>query len=169
MKETEKTAGAEYIRIINENFRKCKSMGDKTFDQLSDSDFHYSPDEDTNSIAVIIQHMAGNLKSRFTDFYNSDGEKPNRNRDSEFVERNLSKDELIKTWEDGWKILFAVLDSLKENDLLKNVFIRGEKHSVIKALELQITHHAYHVGQIIMMGKQIKKSDWKTLSIPKKK
>jgi Protein of unknown function (DUF1572) len=164
-----KTVSEEYLKVIKEDFKKYKLLGDKTFIQINDKDFHFKSDEEANSIAVIIQHLSGNMSSRFTDFLTTDGEKPARQRDQEFEEQNLSKEKLIEKWENGWKIVFNTLNVLSENDLNKIVKIRNEPHSVIQALNRQVTHCAYHVGQIVLIAKQIKKSDWNTLSIAKKK
>ncbi len=159
----------EYLRVINEDFKKYKMLGDKTFVQLDDKDFHFKSNEEVNSIAIIIQHLSGNMFSRFTDFLTTDGEKPARLRDLEFEEQNLSKAELVGKWNNGWDVLFSVLNNLKEKDLTKYVKIRNERHSVIQALNRQATHYAYHIGQIVFIAKQIKKSDWQTLSIAKNK
>jgi hypothetical protein len=159
----------EYIRSIKINFEKYKVMGDKTFRQLEEKDFHYLPDEDSNTIAVIIQHLSGNLVSRFTDFLTSDGEKITRNRDSEFEEQQLTKMELLEKWNDSWKVLSDTLNNLTDEDLLKTIYIRKEAHSVIEALNRSLTHTAYHIGQIVYLAKHIRKNSWKTLSIPKKK
>ncbi len=167
MKEMTESACEQYIDVVKKDFAKCKSLGDKTFEQLNQEDFHFRTDEDSNSIAVLIQHISGNLKSRFTDFYTSDGEKPNRKRDDEFFEQKLSKEFLQKIWEEGWETLFNVLNNLTKNDLMRTVYIRAEPHLVIEALNRQLSHYAYHVGQIVMLAKIIKKSGWKTLSISK--
>jgi hypothetical protein len=159
----------EYLHSIKINFGKYKSMGDKTFTQLDEKDFHYSLDEDSNTIAVIVQHISGNLISRFTDFLTSDGEKITRNRDMEFEEQQLTKIELIKKWNNGWKVLLDALNNLKNEDLLKIIYIRKEAHSVIEALNRSLTHTAYHIGQIVFLAKHIKKDSWQTLSIPKRK
>ena len=127
---------------------------------------HGSP---ANSIAVIIQHVSGNLLSRFTDFLTSDGEKPTRNRDIEFEEQQLSQTELIQKWNSSWKILSDTLNNLTDGDLLNTIYIRNEAHSVIDALNRSLTHTAYHIGQIVYLAKHIKKDSWKTLSIPKQK
>ena len=169
MEQENKTASGEYLNVIKEDLNNIKLLGDKTFLQLGDEDFHYRGDEESNSIAIIIQHLSGNMYSRFSDFLISDGEKQTRQRDLEFEDQNLSKDKLLEKWENGWKILFNALNRLKEDDLTKTIKIRNEPHSVIKALNRQATHYAYHVGQIVFIAKQIKKSDWKTLSIAKKK
>ncbi len=159
----------EYLRDIKITFEKYKAMSDKTFEQLTDKDFHFMLDENSNSIAVIIQHISGNLISRFTDFLTSDGEKPNRNRDAEFEEQQLSKVELIEKWNHAWSILINSITNLKDEDLLKTIYIRKEALSVIEALNRSLSHTAYHVGQIVLLAKHIKKSEWRTLSIPKKK
>ena len=159
----------EYLRDIKITFDKYKAMSDKTFEQLSDNDFHFMLDETSNSIAVIIQHISGNLISRFTDFLTSNGEKPSRNRDAEFEEHQLSKVELIEKWNYAWSILINSIINLKGEDLLKIIYIRKEAISVIEALNRSLSHTAYHVGQIVLLAKHIKKSDWKTLSIPKTK
>ena len=144
-----------------------KELGDKTFAQLSDPDFHFTPAEECNSIAVIIQHMHGNMLSRWTNFLNSDGEKEWRQRDAEFEEQNLSKQQLITLWEEGWKCFFDALESLSTEDLEKTIYIRTETLSVPDAINRQLAHYPYHVGQIIYTGKMIKNKDWKSLSIPK--
>ena len=169
MKEIKNNVSSEYLRVSKVIFERYKTLGDKTFEQLNDEDFNYRTDEDSNSIAILIQHISGNLISRFTDFLTTDGEKPNRERDLEFEELNLSKNELLKRWDKAWALFFSTLNSITENDLTKIVTIRDEPHSVIEALDRAAAHYASHVGQIILLAKQIKKSDWKTLSIPKKK
>lgn len=159
----------EYLASIKTNFEKYKVMGDKTFEQLEEKDFHYSLDEESNTIAVIIQHVSGNLLSRFSDFLTSDGEKPTRNRDMEFEEQQLSQKELIEKWNYSWKVLLDAVGNLAGEDLLKSIYIRNEPHSVMEALNRSLTHTAYHIGQIVYLAKHIKKNSWKTLSIPKKK
>ncbi len=169
MRELKNNVSSEYLRVVEVTFKRYKNLGDKTFAQLDDGDFYYCTDEDSNSISVLIQHISGNLVSRFTDFLTTDGEKPNRMRDNEFEEQNLSSEELLKKWEEGWDVFFKTFKSLKESDLVNVVTIRNEPHSVIEALDRAAAHYAYHVGQIILLAKQIKKSDWKTLTIPRKK
>ncbi len=169
MKELKNNVSEEYLRVTGEIFKRYKSLGDKTFEQLDDEDFYYRTDEDSNSISILIQHIGGNLASRFTDFLTSDGEKSNRTRDEEFEEQNLTRKKLIEKWEEGWKVFFMAFESLNESDLTKVITIRNEPHSVIEALDRAAAHCAYHVGQIVMLAKQIKKSEWKTLTIPKKK
>ena len=144
-----------------------KELGDKTFSQLSDIDFHFNPSDESNSIAVIIQHMHGNMLSRWTDFLTSDGEKEWRERDAEFEPQDLSKDELINLWNQGWTCFLTALNSLTEADLTKTIYIRTEPLSVLDAINRQLAHYPYHVGQIVYIGKMIKNKDWESLSIPK--
>ncbi len=146
-----------------------KDLGDKTFAQLNELHFHYHPDEDSNSIAVIIQHMHGNMLSRFTNFLTEDGEKSWRNRDTEFNEQKLSKAQLLQQWEEGWDCFLSAVKSLSTDDLLKTITIRSEKLTVIDALNRQLTHYPYHVGQIVYIGRMIKGGLWQPLSIPKGK
>lgn len=146
-----------------------KELGDKTFEQLADADFHYQPNKESNSIAMIIQHMAGNMLSRFTNFLTEDGEKEWRNRDAEFEEQQLTKDKLLQKWNEGWNCYLSIVKSLSEDDLLKIIKIRSEELTVVDALNRQLAHYPYHVGQIVYIGRMIKKEEWKTLSIPKGK
>lgn len=151
-------------------FRNYRSLAEKAFDQLkNDKDFHYSPDPESSSIAVIIKHMSGNMISRWTDFLTTDGEKPDRNRDSEFIEGAESKEQLIEIWNKGWKVFMDTLNSLEEEDLIRIVTIRGEGLTVMQALNRQTAHYAYHVGQIVFLAKHIKGAEWNSLSIPKNK
>lgn len=159
--------GNEYLKVVQGRFRGVKELGDRTIQQLSEDDIHWALNETSNSIAIIVKHLSGNMISRWTDFLTTDGEKPNRNRDQEFIDNISSKKEMISIWEEGWNVLFDALSELKEEDLLKNINIRGESHSVIDAIERQMAHYAYHIGQIVYIGKQIKNNNWKTLSIPK--
>lgn len=144
-----------------------KELADKTFEQLSEADFHFQPNEVSNSIAIIIQHMAGNMKSRFTNFLTEDGEKEWRNRDTEFEEQQLSKEELLKKWEDGWACVMNAINQLKEDDLLQTISIRSEELTVMDALNRQMAHYPYHIGQIVFIGRMIKNKEWLSLSIPK--
>ena len=161
------TLQEEIVQVILKNFTSYKTMAEKAFAQLDEKDFYYKPDSESNSIAIIIQHMAGNMHSRFTDFLTTDGEKPTRNRDSEFEDTNLSKDQLLSTWQAGWKVVFDAIHQLGPEDLQKMVLIRQEPLSVIDALIRQVTHYSSHIGQIVFLAKHIKKGDWKTLSVPK--
>jgi hypothetical protein len=144
-----------------------KDLGDKTFAQLSDADLHFTPAEECNSIAMIIQHMHGNMLSRWTDFLTSDGEKEWRTRDAEFEEQNVSKQQLITLWEEGWKCFLGALESLSPGDFEKTIYIRTKPLSVVDAINRQLAHYPYHVGQIIYIARIIKNKDWVSLTIPK--
>ena len=159
--------GKEYLKVVLERFISVKELGNKTIKQLSEDDIHWVLNDESNSVAVIVKHLSGNMVSRWSDFLTSDGEKPYRNRDQEFEDTILSKQEMIQIWEKGWNILFETLTNLDEQDLLKNIYIRSEKHTVIDAIERQMAHYSYHVGQIVYIGKQVKSKNWKSLSIPK--
>jgi hypothetical protein len=151
-------------------FQKIKALGDKTFVQLSDEDFLKTPDAETNSIAIIIKHLHGNMLSRWTDFLTTDGEKPDRNRDAEFENSpDFSKENLLKLWDDGWGVVLTTVGELQEDDVLKTVTIRGEEFTVLQAINRQLSHYSYHVGQIVFMAKLLKSADWKTLSIARGK
>lgn len=156
-----------YLKIIQERFHAIKDLGDQTIAQLALEQLQWAFNEDSNSIAIIVKHMRGKMVSRWTDFLTTDGEKPTRNRDDEFIDNLTSKEELVSIWEHGWQVLFQALKQLTEADLLKYVTIRGEKHTVIEAIERQLAHYAMHVGQIVYVGKQMKGNQWTTLSIPK--
>lgn len=158
---------ATYLKVIQERFRVVKELGDKTIAQLEHEQLHWSYNEDSNSIAIIVKHVSGNMVSRWTDFLTSDGEKPTRDRDDEFYDNLTSKEQLVAVWEKGWQVFFNALKGLTEDDLLKFVTIRGERHTVIEAIERQMAHYAMHIGQIVYIGKQIKGEEWESLSIPK--
>lgn len=161
--------GKEYLRVVIERFKSVKNLGDKTIAQLSEEDMHWTYNSESNSIAIIIKHLSGNMISRWTDFLTTDGEKDDRNRDQEFIDDIIRKADLVDRWEKGWDVLFRTLGDLKEQDLLKEVTIRGEKHSVLDAIERQMAHYSYHVGQMVFVGKQLKGRKWKNLSIPRGK
>jgi uncharacterized damage-inducible protein DinB len=163
------TLGNELIQASIRRFKAQKQLADKTFEQLSETDFHYQPDRGSNNIAIIIQHIAGNMLSRWTNLLTEDGEKPWRKRDEEFEDQQYSKEQLLKLWEDGWNCLFNTLQSLKESDLLTLTYIRKEPLTVADAIIRQMAHYPSHVGQIVYLGKQIKKDEWKSLSIEKGK
>ena len=159
-----------YLDETIKGLRKLKDLADKAVAQISDGDFFATLDPESNSIAAIVKHMAGNMRSRWTDFLTSDGEKPDRNRDSEFViEVRDAKESLLKRWEIGWRCLFEALTPLTTEDLDKTVMIRGEPHSVIRAIHRQLTHYAYHVGQIVFLAKHFAGTRWQSLSIPRGK
>ena len=161
--------GKLYIDTAIKRLRYYKKLADQTFDQLSDRDFHFCPNEASNSIAMIIQHMSGNMLSRWTNFLTEDGEKEWRRRDDEFEGHNFSRDELIEIWEKGWKCFFDALEGLEDDDLLKTITIRQEPLTVVDAINRQLAHYPHHVGQIIYVAKIIKDDGWKTLSIAKGK
>jgi len=159
----------EYLTESIKSFHGLKSNAEKAIAQLADSDLHYQPNEESNSIVIIMKHIAGNMLSRFTDFLTTDGEKPNRNRDNEFIDDFKSRNELMNSWNKGWACLYKALEELKEDDLLKIIYIRNEPHTVLRALQRQLAHYAYHCGQIVFLAKQIKSTDFKTLSIARGK
>jgi len=148
-------------------FGYYKSLGEKTFSQLSDKDIQWRPNNASNSIALIVHHLSGNMISRWTDFLTSDGEKPWRDRDAEFETGYPDKAQMIKAWEAGWKCLMGALNGLQEEDLSKIVYIRNEGQTVVEVIHRQLAHYASHIGQIMFIGKQIKDTDWTSLSIPK--
>jgi hypothetical protein len=159
--------GAIYLDSAIKRLLTYKTLGDKTFTQLEEDDFHYTPNQESNSISVIIRHLHGNMLSRWTNFLTEDGEKPNRDRDTEFVPPPLGKEAIIALWEEGWNCLLTALRSLKEEDLLKTITIRYEPLIVIDAINRQLAHYPHHVGQIIYIGKMIRNEKWQSLSIPK--
>lgn len=159
-----------YISDSVSLFRYYKSLADRAMGQLSDEQLFTALDEEGNSIAVIVKHMAGNMRSRWRDFLTTDGEKPDRHRDQEFeMPTAISRAELLRMWEQGWGVLFGALAPLSDADLPTKVFIRREPHSVMQAINRQIAHYAHHVGQIVFLAKHLKGRDWKTLSVPKGK
>jgi hypothetical protein len=159
-----------YLEDALYQFRKLKELAEKAMAQVADEHFLSVLDDEANSISIIVKHMAGNLRSRWTDFLTSDGEKPDRHRDSEFVtETGDTRAGFMQRWEAGWRCLFEALEPLKAADLSRTVFIRSEPHSVIQAINRQLTHYAYHVGQIVFLAKHFAGSKWKSLSIPRGK
>ena len=161
------TLGISFLHSAIKRLKYYKELGDKTFEQLTENDFNFKPNEESNSIAIIIQHMAGNMLSRWTDFLTTDGEKEWRNRDIEFEKRDLSREQLISFWEEGWSCCLHALKGLNEDDLLKTIYIRQEGLIVVDAINRQLAHYPYHVGQIVHLGKLIRGSEWKNLSIAK--
>lgn len=158
---------SEFINTATKRLKYYKDLADKTFAQLTAEQLHYQPNAESNSIAVIVQHMSGNMLSRWTNFLTEDGEKEWRQRDDEFEVHSYSKEQVLEIWEKGWDCLFAALSSLTENDLLKTVTIRQEPLTVTDAINRQLAHYPYHVGQIVYIGKMLKDHDWTSLSIPK--
>jgi hypothetical protein len=158
-----------YIELVTREFKRLKSLADGAMAQCSDEQFFATPAPSDNSVAVIVKHMAGNLISRWTDFLTSDGEKPNRNRDAEFeIMPEDTREHLLDFWERGWSALFASLGSLGESDLKREIKIRGEHLAVLQAINRQLTHYSYHVGQIVYVAKHFCGASWRTLSIPRK-
>lgn len=157
-----------YLDDIRANFRAYKKLADKALAQIKDEEYFVILDEESNSIAVIMKHLAGNMISRWTDFLTSDGEKPDRNRDQEFViAEGTTKDEMFAYWEQGWSCLLNAVESLQPPDLDKKIFIRGKAHSVVQAINRQMTHYAYHIGQLVFLAKHIRSTEWKSLSVPR--
>ena len=156
-----------YLKTVIEKFKEVKQLGDRTIEQLTDSELQWSINEESNSIAVIMKHMSGNMISRWSDFLTSDGEKKTRNRDGEFTDDAEPRKELLEKWEQGWETLLGTLSNLENEDLLKTIHIRSESHIVIEAIERQMSHYSYHVGQIVYIGKQIKGAAFTPLTIPK--
>jgi hypothetical protein len=161
------SSGHNYLDSTKKLFSYYKSLGDKTFARLSDEQMHWQYNAESNSIAIIIKHIAGNSLSRWTDFLTSDGEKEWRNRDDEFEDTTQNKQELIDFWEKGWACLFNAIDPLTEADLLKKVYIRNEGHTVLEAINRQLAHLPYHIGQMVFLGKMLTDGNWQSLTIPK--
>ena len=161
---------AHYLDEALRQMRGHKRMGEGAMAQLRDEDFFVTLDRESNSVAILVKHLAGNMRSRFTDFLTSDGEKPDRFRDREFEATGATtRDEVMKWWEEGWACVFAAIEGLKPADVMRAVTIRGEPHTVLQAINRQIAHYAGHVGQIVLLAKHLRSSEWKTLSIPRGK
>lgn len=158
-----------YLESAKKQFLYYKTLGEKAINQLEPEQLFFAVNEDTNSIATIVKHLSGNMLSRWTDFLTTDGEKEWRNRDSEFENDLKSKVEVLAFWNKGWECLFASLDELQLEQLSQIIYIRNEGHAVIEAINRQLAHYPYHVGQIVFYAKQLKNSDWESLSIPKNK
>ena len=156
-----------YIENATAEFRGLKRLADKAAAQVSDEEFFRAIDPESNSIALIMKHLAGNMRSRWTDFLTSDGEKPDRRRDSEFLIEGEDRPAIEEKWEAGWQALFDALAQLEPEDLMRHVQIRREPHTVVEAVNRQLTHYGEHVGQIVVLAKHLKSADWKSLSIPR--
>jgi uncharacterized damage-inducible protein DinB len=156
-----------FLSNSKKRFTEYKSLAEKAMDQLEEKDFHNNPSAESNSIAIIIQHMHGNMISRWTNFLTEDGEKDWRKRDEEFEELPLSRQEIMNRWNEGWRVLMDTLESLKEEDLEKTITIRSQPLSVQDAILRQLAHYSYHVGQIVFLARWIKGPGWHSLSIPK--
>jgi hypothetical protein len=154
-----------YIEDSASVFHQYKKLAEGAMDQVGDNELLVTLDPEMNSIALIVKHMAGNMRSRWTDFLTTDGEKPDRDRDSEFVDPPSSREALMTLWESGWRLVFAALEPLSDADLTRTITIRGQAHSVMQAINRQIAHYACHCGQIVLLAKHFKSTEWKTLSI----
>ena len=165
---SKQSIGQHYLEDALHTFRDYKKLAERAIAQTSEEDFFRKLDPESNSIAIIVKHMAGNMLSRWTDFLTMDGEKPNRNRDMEFeMLPETTKADLLAFWEKGWQSVFTALEPLTPDDLMKNVKIRGQDHTVIQAINRQISHYAYHGGQIVYLAKHFKGREWQTLSVPR--
>ena len=149
-------------------FRYYKRLGEGAIAQVSDAQLTETLDPECNSIALLVKHMAGNMRSRWTDFLTSDGEKPDRNRDTEFDAPPQTREDVMRLWDDAWAIVFGALEPLNDDDMGRTVHIRGEAHSVMQAINRQVAHYSYHVGQIVMLAKHLQCENWKSLSVPRK-
>lgn len=158
---------AAILPVVLDEFQKIKKLADKAIEQLSDEQLRATIDPDANSVAVLMRHMAGNMRSRWVDFLTSDGEKPDRLRDREFEDPQQRRTDLLAEWEHGWQCLFNALTPLGDADLQRTVMIRGEAHSVYKAISRQVAHYAGHAYQILLLAKHLRGPSWKTLSIPR--
>lgn len=163
-------AATHYLEEARRQLRGHKRMGEGAMAQLRDEDFFVTLDPEANSVAILVKHLAGNMRSRFTDFLISDGEKPNRFRDREFeISPATTRGEVMSWWEEGWTCVFSAIDPLNPEDVMRTVTIRGEPHTVLQAINRQIAHYAQHIGQIVFLAKHLRSSNWKTLSIPRGK
>ena len=164
----EQALGAHFLEDALKSFRDCKKLAEGALEQLDDAEFFRAIDDESNTVAVNMKHMAGNMLSRWTDFLTTDGEKANRERDMEFVMLpETTRADMVAYWERGWRCLFAAVEPLTADDLMRIVKIRGQDHTVVQAINRQIAHYAYHVGQMVYLAKHFKSSNWQTLSIPK--
>ena len=160
---------SQYIESVKKQFLYYKTLGEKAMEQLEPEQLFISVNEDTNSIATIIQHLSGNMLSRWTDFLTTDGEKEWRNRDAEFENSILTKELLLEIWNKGWNCFFNTINDLKPDQLSTIIYIRNEGHTVMEAINRQLAHYPYHIGQIVFYAKMLKQSEWNSLSIPKNK
>ncbi|HEY2943606.1 MAG TPA: DUF1572 family protein [Vicinamibacteria bacterium] len=161
--------GKEFLRSARSRLGSLKALGDEALTRLDDAELTKTLDPESNSVAVLVQHIAGNMRSRWTDFLTTDGEKADRNRDGEFEPGLTAKAPLVQRWEEGWRILFAALDTLKPEDLTRTVVIRGERLSALDAINRQLVHYGQHVGQVVYLAKHFKWQTWKSLSVPRRR
>ena len=157
----------EYLLIVRQQFKHFKERAEKAIQQLSVDELNWKPNEESNSIAIIIKHLSGNMHSRWVDFLTTDGEKSYRDRNNEFIDDFKAKETIIQEWENGWKLLFNTINNLKVTDLHQTITLRQQPISVIQAIQTEVAHISYHLGQILYIGKQIKDKEWIILSIPK--
>lgn len=157
----------QYLNSTKKEFEYYKLLGEKTIEQLTDEQLHFQFNEEGNSISIIVNHLWGNMLSRWTDFIITDGEKEWRNRDSEFENKITSRQELLEKWVEGWDCLFNALNSITDLDLMKEIYIRNQNHTILEAKNRQLAHYSYHIGQIVFIGKTLNTKNWKSLSIPK--
>jgi hypothetical protein len=161
---------SQYLDEVRRQFRGHKRLAEGAIAQVKDEELCKALDVESNSIAIIIKHLAGNMRSRFTEFLTTDGEKPDRHRDQEFeMNAGTTRAEVMRWWEEGWACVFSAIEMLQSEDLMRTVTIRGEPHTVLQALNRQVTHYAYHVGQIVFLAKHFRSTEWKSLSVPRGK
>ncbi|GAB3911252.1 DUF1572 family protein [Mucilaginibacter boryungensis] len=160
-------SSTNYLESSKKLFRYYKTIGDAVIERVDEQGIHWQYNEASNSLAVIIKHISGNSISRWTDFLSSDGEKPSRDRDDEFEDSGITKQQVIDLWEKGWACLFDAIDPLVGDDLTKTVYIRNEAHTVLEAMNRQLAHLPYHIGQMVMLGKMLSGDQWQSLTIPK--
>lgn len=161
---------AHYLEEARRQMRGHKRMGEGAMSQVRDSDFFVTLDPEANSIAILVKHLAGNMRSRFTDFLSTDGEKPDRFRDREFeVTSSTTREEVMQWWDEGWACVLGAIETLQPADVMRGVTIRDEPHTVLQAINRQIAHYAQHIGQIVFLAKHLRSNEWKTLSIPRGK
>ncbi|HEX8024493.1 DUF1572 family protein [Mucilaginibacter sp.] len=157
----------DYLTSVKKQFAYYKSLGEKTFEQLTDEQLSWQYNPESNSVAMIVNHISGNMISRWTDIFTTDGEKPTRNREAEFTPSTPTRQTVLDSWEQGWKCLFDTLDKLTADDLDKIIYIRNQGHTVMEAINRQLAHYPYHVGQIVFLGKMLCNENWASLSIPR--
>lgn len=158
-----------YIEDALAVFHQYKQLGERAMQQVNDEQLFALLDDESNSIAIIVKHMTGNMRSRWTDFLTTDGEKPTRNRDSEFVDPPATREALLRDWEEGWGLVFRAIEPLTDSDLTRTITIRGEAHSVMQAINRQLAHYPQHVGQIVLLAKHYAGERWQSLSVPRNK
>ncbi len=160
--------GRHYLDNVIAEFRLLKKQGERAMAQIADEEFFVTLDAESNSVALLIKHLAGNMRSRWTDFLTSDGEKPDRFRDREFeLDAGTTREQLLQWWEEGWQLVFNALEPLQPEDAMRTVMIRQEPHTIVQAVNRQLTHYATHVGQIVFLVKHLKANEWQTLSVPR--